>query len=80
MEIYERDQLGISYLTDSTNFKIYIGQLNFENARYSYKCTSDSIFIYKISRGLGNDSTYDQIIAEHRYNIKKLQKEKRFEK
>ena len=76
MEIYERNQLGISYLTDSTNFNIYVGQLNFENERYSYKCTSDSIFIYKISTGLGNDSRYDEIVDEYKFNIKELRKRK----
>ena len=80
VEIYEKRQLGISYLTDLTNFKIYVGQLNFENERYSYKCLSDSIFIFQISSGLGNDLRYDKIIAEYSYDIKELQKEKRFDK
>ena len=76
MEIYERNQLGISYLTDSTNFNLYIGQLNFENERYSYKCTSDSVFIYKVSRGSGNALIYYKIVEEHKFNIKELQKRK----
>ena len=80
MEIYERNQLGISFLTDSINFKIYVNQLNFENERYSYMCVADSIFIFKISRGLGNDSRYDEIIAEYRYSLKELKKRKRVEK
>jgi hypothetical protein len=80
MEIYERNQLGISYLTDSTNFRIYVNQLNFENERYAYKCVSDSVFVFKISRGLGNGSKDDEIIAQYKYDINALRKEKRFEK
>jgi hypothetical protein len=79
MEIYERNQLGVCYLTDSTNFKIYVDQLNFENEHYSYKCISDSVFISKISEGLGGDSTNYKVIAEYNYNIKELKKEKRHE-
>jgi hypothetical protein len=79
LEIYERNQLGVSYLTDSTNFKIYVGQLNFGIEHYSYKCVSDSVFIYKISEGLGGDSTNYKAIAEYKYSIKELKKEKRHE-
>ena len=79
MEVYERNQLGISYLTDSINFKIYVGQLNFENEYYSYKCILDSIYIFKISREFGNDSRYDTIINEYRYSIKDMKMEKRFD-
>ena len=80
LELYERNQLGISYLTDSTNFKIYVGQLNFGDEYYSYKCMSDSVFIYKITRGMGlNDPSYGITIDEYRYNINYLKKEKKFE-
>jgi hypothetical protein len=79
LEIYERNELVVSFLTDSTNFKIYVGQLNFENEHYSYKCVSDSVFIFKIYEGLGGDSTNYKVIAEYKYNIKELEKGKRHE-
>ena len=78
MEVYERNQLGICYLTDSTNFKIYVGQLNFENEIYFYKCVSDTLTILKSSHDYSSGK--DHIDNEYRYNIQELKKEKRFEK
>jgi hypothetical protein len=74
LEIYERSQLGISYLTDSINFRIYVGQLNFENEYYQYKCKDDNLTILKYSKGLGNSN---DLIATKNYNLKQLKAENR---
>ena len=50
IEIYEKwSQIGVSYLTDSINFKVYIGQLNFGLEEYTYECKKDSLIIIKYS-------------------------------
>ncbi len=81
LEIYERRQLGVSYLTDSVNFKIYVGQLNFGLERYEYKCLEDSVFIFKLKvyGNLDHDSLNDERTGEYRFSIKQLVAEKKFE-
>jgi hypothetical protein len=74
LEIYERSQLGISYLTDSINFRIYVGQLNFENEYYQYECKDDTLIVLKYSKGLGNSN---DLIATNKYNLKQLKEENR---
>ncbi len=78
LEVYERRQLGVSYLTDSVNFRIYVTQLNFENEDYLYRCTLDSVLIFLSSHDFSTNK--DSIIAEFKYNIRELQKGKTFEK
>jgi hypothetical protein len=45
--------LGIytNYLTDSTNFRIYIGQFDPEQTAYFYACKGDSIIVEKYDKG-----------------------------
>ena len=73
MEIFERSQLGVAYLTDSANFKIYVWQLNFENEWYSYTCMGDSIVVLKYSRNFNNTNC---IIYNFNYTIKELKRKK----
>ncbi len=77
VEVYKTRELGVTYLTDSINFKIYVGQLNFENEWYLYVCRGDSVFILKNSHDFGTKK--DSIIDTFSYNIKELQEKKRFE-
>jgi len=77
LEVYERRQLGVSYLTDSTNFRIYVTQLNFENEKYLYKCTHDSVFILLSSHDFFTNK--DSVINEYKYNIKELKEKKSFD-
>ncbi|MBL7750391.1 MAG: hypothetical protein JNN29_03360 [Chitinophagaceae bacterium] len=37
------------YLTDSSNFRIYIGTFDNANENFTYECKGDSIYIEKIS-------------------------------
>ena len=44
VEIYEINPAGVDacYLTDSTNFRMYIGRFDPESANYDFKCHGDS--------------------------------------
>ncbi len=77
LEVYERLQLGVSYLTDSANFKIYVGQLNFGVEYYRYECKGDSLFVFKYSKRMGNSN---DLIETKSYSLKQLKEEKKFEK
>ena len=53
VEVYEVNSFGLKaqYLTDSLNFKKYIGDWDDEHEHYSYTCIGDSVYIMKTIRG-----------------------------
>ena len=52
LEVYEKwSEIGVSYLTDSVNFKIYVGQYNFGSDFYKFECKSDTVIIFRYSGG-----------------------------
>ena len=65
------------YLTDSTNFRIYIGTFDNADFGYAYKCKGDSIIVKKINL-VTNDSN-KKIIETRVFSLSKLKKEKIFE-
>lgn len=77
LEVYERSQLGVSYLTDSMNFKIYVGQLNFENEYYKYQCKDDTLIILKCSKDFNEGTSH--VVETKTYNVNKLKKDGKFE-
>lgn len=78
LEVYEKwSQIGVSYLTDSTNFKIFVGQINFENEYYEYECTSDNLVIIKYSKNYFNQSV--NVIERKKYMISELKREGKFQ-
>jgi hypothetical protein len=63
------------YLTDSTNFRIYIGTYDDYKARYSYKCEGKSILVEKTA-----GETKGNVLSEKRkLDLDKLKKEHLFE-
>ena len=63
------------YLTDSLNFRIYIGYYNDNEGYYRYECSGDSILVEKVK-------TFEDskpIVTERRgYSITELKKSKNF--
>ena len=53
VEVYEANSWGLDadYLTDSINFKKYIGDWDEEHETYRYHCAGDSIYVMKTVRG-----------------------------
>ncbi len=53
VEVYNVNPFGVNadYLTDSINFRKYIGDWDEEHEEYLYNCKGDSIYIKKIVSG-----------------------------
>lgn len=64
------------YLTDSTNFRIYIGTYDNGDEGYSYECKGDSINVYKIT---GRRENKNKIISTTVYSLSELRKKKVFD-
>jgi hypothetical protein len=85
VEAYEVNLEGMNaeYLTDSVNFRIYIGNYDSENENFYYKCTGDSVYIEKVEsdeEGLPNNTkTTSRIIEKKTVDLKTLIKQHRFE-
>jgi hypothetical protein len=64
------------YLTDSTNFRIYIGTYDNAHEAYSYECQGDTITVYRTEA----DSTGKRRITTTIFHsIADLRKSKKFE-
>ena len=66
------------YLTDSVNFRVYIGSYDNGYQHYYYKCTDDSIYVYFLER-INNEIGNVKRKLHKAYNIKELKKSKKFE-
>lgn len=64
------------YLTDSINFRIYVGAYDNGEEAYSYQCKSDSVYIYKVT---GTRENKNKIVATTVYNLLRLKSKKIFE-
>jgi len=53
VERYHHNFIDVAYyyLTDSINFRIYVGKFDNEHGGYSFKCQNDSITIFKSYEG-----------------------------
>jgi hypothetical protein len=61
------------YITDSLNFRFYVGRWDSDHENFSYTCMGDSIFIKKL------DTTGDfQVLEQRAYSLKKLKQQKTF--
>ena len=79
--VYGQGALGedvlSDYLTDSTNFRIYIGTYDNANSFFSYKCGGDTIYVQK---NLKNETdTKSKAVEKNYYIISKLKKESKME-
>ena len=63
------------YLTDSTNFRMYIGTYDNADGGYSFICKGDSVYIYKVEQ----HSPKNKILDIKTYSISELKKRGKFE-
>jgi hypothetical protein len=72
--------LNSAYLTDSLNFRIFLGVYDEGNERFEVKCLGDSIVIEKTSTE-GIDLRWNDPLLQDKkiYSLKDLKKSKRFE-
>ena len=78
-EGFEINSAGVDaeYLTDSLNFRLYIGSIDSEHERYIYRCVVDSIYV---TRMLSDDTSGKYHVASMRaYDLKEIRKRKIFE-
>lgn len=70
VEVYKHNFIDIAYdyLTDSTNFRIYVGKFDYEHAYYRYNCQKDSITI--------SESYVGKVINIRKYSLVDLRKSK----
>lgn len=72
---YGSDRVS-DYLTDSINFRNYIGTYDNNDEGYSYKCVGDSITIYKVT---GRSESKNKIVSTTKFSLLNLKKDKKFE-
>ena len=78
IEVYNVNPAGVDadYLTDSTNFKLYLGKYDNEHENIHCSCSGDTLFVEK----LAPDEDGEQRITETKiYSLKDLKKKKAFE-
>lgn len=63
------------YLTDSTNFRIYIGTFDNADGGYSFECKEDNVYVYLVEQ----HSSGNKILSTRIYSIQDLKKKKIFE-
>lgn len=72
-----------NYLTDSVNFRFYIGAFDNAHENYTYQCKGDTIYIEKISieeEGIPyKTKTITKIIEKREINLRTLQNQHKFE-
>jgi len=72
-----------NYLTDSVNFRFFIGAYDNAHENYTYLCKGDTIYIDKISieeEGIPyNTKTITKVIEKREVHLKTLQKQHNFE-
>lgn len=68
-------ELYSDYITDSANFRIYIGSHD-ENSSFDYQCNGDSVIVRKF---VHNENKIKTILEESTLSLSQLQKEHKFE-
>jgi hypothetical protein len=71
------------YLTDSINFRMYIGTFDNAHENFTYECKGDSVYIEKVrmeEEGIPyNTKTIVKVIEKKIVDLKMLRKQKKFE-
>ena len=80
VEVYDMNLVGTSldYLTDTINFRLFVGKYDNEHENFNYRCEGDTLSIRKIQRALeiGGKKTVTSI---RKYSITQLKKNNVFE-
>ena len=64
------------YLTDSINFRIYIGTYDTGDEAYSFQCRTDSIDVYKVN---GRRENQNKIVRKKTYSLLDLKNAREFD-
>ena len=68
------------YLTDSKNFRLYIGSYDEHDEKIITQCKGDSIIVEKLgSTSATADGSFRTVIESHAYSLKALKKKHIFE-
>lgn len=79
VEVFNVNPAGVDvhYLTDSLNFRFYVGKFDNEHQNFSYYCKNDSVIIRKLET---IDLSGERKIMQTRvFNLQELRKSKVFE-
>ena len=73
--------LTAQYLTDSVNFRVYLGTFDDENGYIYCKIDGDNIYVEQREHGKGSSPQWDtlKVISRKTLNIKDLKKQHKFE-
>lgn len=79
VEVYNVNPAGVDadYLTDSVNFRMYVGKFDNEHEIYSFICQDDSVVIIKLTKS--DTSGIMEVMETKVYSLQNLKKEKVFE-
>lgn len=64
------------YLTDSVNFRMYVGTFDNSDEAYSFLCTGDSVEVYRVAI---RSNIQNKIVRKQSYSLSGLQAKKIFE-
>jgi len=72
VEVYKANSFGMEthYITDSTNFRIFVGKIDIEHQNYHYSCHGDTIRIERF--GMEQMDITGRLLETKIYLISKL--------
>ena len=76
MEVYNINPAGVdaAFLTDSINFRVFLGEFDNEHENYNCYCKGDTIIIKKLASS--DTSLVREVVNEIRYSFKEFTKSK----
>jgi hypothetical protein len=79
IEVFSVNPAGVDvdYLTDSLNFRLYVGKWDNEHENFHYTCKGDSIIIEKMARM--DTTSFMKVIETKVYSLKDLKTKGKFE-
>ncbi len=79
VELYNINPAGVDahYLTDSTNFRMFVGEFDNEHENYSYVCNGDTLTIRKLQDSI--PGTPRRVTNTRVFSIGELKKKGSFE-
>ena len=80
VEIYNFNPAGVDadYLTDSTSFRLYVGQFDNEHENFRYTCNGDTVTIQKIEYVYQKNKS-SRVLSTRRLSISEIKKNKSFD-
>jgi hypothetical protein len=77
VEVFRVNPFGeySTYLTDSTNFRVFMGIYDPENEAYTYSCKGDSIIVWKHTLGYKSSDQISKTLSTKVYSLRELKKE-----